>query len=227
MLSHKIVLASSSDEENLILKKKIDPLVGELGEMKFLSVKPQGLSSILDPNSSLVIINVAQYTKEVRASVLSLRAAAYMGPILVMAKMEANEMIYELQNMQHTVFLEKPFEVKDLQGIIRKYLNARTVQQRVFRRYNTIMSADVELNEEQLKTTSTLFNLSKGGAYIELDQDTPVRKGDQIKVYITLDEIQKSYAMQAKVVWYTPNGMNGGCGLGLEFLGKADIINRL
>ena len=222
-MSHRIVLASISEEENFILKKKIDPLVSELGEMRFLSVRPQGLSAVLDPNSSLVIMNVANYTKEIRASVMSLRGAAYTGPVLVMSKIESLDSVRELQNMQNTVFLEKPFEIRDLQGIIRKFLNARNVFQRIHRRYNTVMSADVEWDDRRPKATSILFNLSKGGAYIELVGSAAVKKGDQLKVHITLDEVRKSYAMPAKVVWCSDRGMNGGCGVGVEFLGKAEF----
>jgi Tfp pilus assembly protein PilZ len=226
-MSHKIVLASVSEEENLILKKKIDPLVEELGDMRFLSVRPQGLATVLDPNSSLVVVNVLNYTKEIRASVLSIRAAGYTGPVLVISKVESQEAIKELQNMTNTVFLEKPFEVRDLQGIVRKFLNDSNVYQRIHRRYNTVMSADVEWIDSRPNTSSTLFNLSKGGAYIELAENSQVKKGDQLKVYITLDEIQKSYAMQAKVVWCSSEGMNGGCGVGLEFLGRADLIGGM
>ncbi len=225
-MSHRIVLASISEEENFILKKKIDPLVTELGEMRFLSVRPQGLSSVLDPNSSLVIMNTSNYTKEIRASVMSLRAAAYSGPILVTSKIESLESVRELQSMQNMVFLEKPFEIRDLQGIIRKFLNARSVYQRIHRRYNTVMSADVEWGDNRPKATSILFNLSKGGAYIELVGSSLVKKGDQLKVHITLDEIQKTYAMPAKVIWCSNRGMNGGCGVGVEFLSKSGLIGE-
>jgi Tfp pilus assembly protein PilZ len=195
--------------------------------MRFLSVRPQGLATVLDPNSSLVVVNVLNYTKEIRASVLSIRAAGYTGPVLVISKVESQEAIKELQNMTNTVFLEKPFEVRDLQGIVRKFLNDSNVYQRIHRRYNTVMSADVEWIDSRPNTSSTLFNLSKGGAYIELAENSQVKKGDQLKVYITLDEIQKSYAMQAKVVWCSSEGMNGGCGVGLEFLGRADLIGGM
>ncbi len=227
-MSHRIVLASTSEEENFILKKKIDPLVTELGDMRFLSVRPQGLSTVLDPNSSLVIMNVANYTREVRASVLSLRAAAYTGPILVTSKIESVDSVRELQNMQNIVFLEKPFVVKDLQGIIRKFLNAHNVYQRIHRRYDTVMSADVEWGDGyRPKVTSILFNLSKGGAYIELVGSSTVKKGDQLKVHITLDEVRKSYAMPAKVVWCSDSGVNGGRGVGVEFLSKSGLIGGL
>ncbi len=227
-MSHRIVLASTSEEENFILKKKIDPLVTDLGEMRFLSVRPQGLSTVLDPNSSLVIMNVSNYTKEIRATVMSLRAAAYSGPILVTSKIESVESVKELQTMQNMVFLEKPFVVRDLQGIIRKFLNARSVYQRIHRRYNTVMSADVEWGDNvRPKATSILFNLSKGGAYIELVDSAKVKKGDQLKVHITLDEVRKSYAMPAKVIWCSDSGMNGGCGVGVEFLTKSGLIGGL
>ncbi len=228
-MSHRIVLASTSEEENFILKKKIDPLVTELGEMRFLSVRPQGLSTVLDPNSSLVIMNVTNYSKEIRASVMSLRAAAYNGPILVSAKIESLESIKELQSMQNMVFLEKPFVIRDLQGIIRKFLNARNVYQRIHRRYDTVMSADVEWGDRgRPNANSILFNLSKGGAYIELVGSAMVKRGDQLKVHITLDEIQKSYAMPAKVVWCSNKGMNGGgCGVGVEFVGKSGLVGGL
>jgi len=222
---HRIVLASISEEENLLLKKKIDPLTSELGEMKLSSVRPQGMAAALDPNSNLVIINVFTYTKETRATVMSLRSAGYSGPVLVTSKIESLEAVRELQNMQNTVFLEKPFEVRDFQGIIRKFLSDSSVYQRIHRRYNLAMSADVEWVDNRPKASSRVLNLSKGGAFIELQQNSKVKKGDRLKVYIILDEIKKSYAMIARVAWCSNQVRNGAYGVGLEFLGKIDLVS--
>ena len=88
------------------------------------------------------------------------------------------------------------------------------------------MSADVEWGDSRPKATSVLFNLSKGGAYMELVGSSLVKKGDQLKVHITLDEVQKSYAMPAKVVWCSNRGINGGCGVGVEFLSKSGFLGE-
>jgi hypothetical protein len=217
---NKLLLASVTEEENYILRRKLEPLTEELGALQFISVRPQGLISAADSSMSLAILNTLSYSRNHRVTLLALRASGYNGPVLVCAKAESREMIKELQAMRSTVFLEKPFEPKDLQGIVRKFIKAYNVSQQYHRRYTTAMSTEVEFGDK--KATGTLLNLSRGGAYFEFAKMAPVKNGDELKLHLNLNQVRRSYAMPVRVIWTTPIGFSGGFGVGVEFIGRGE-----
>lgn len=222
----RIILASTSEQENYILKRKIDPIVYDLGPIQFMSVRPQGVHSALDSLVSIVVLNTPSFNVPARQAITDARRLGYKGPIMILSKVDTIEGLKEIKALDNVVLLEKPYEVKDLQGIVRKFILARKVEQRIYRRYHTVQRAEVEIVGHERKAMTTLFNLSRGGCYFEFTDGAKVKVGDTVKMTIELAEVNRRYAMPAKVVWTTAAGMSGGHGVGVEFLGRGDVESR-
>lgn len=220
---NRILLASISEEENYILRRKLEPLTAELGRIIFATTRPQGLLYTFKDGHHLIVLNVAEFTPEHRETILKLRNNGYNGQIIVCAKAKNFDIIREVNAMQSTVFIEKPYENKDLLGVVSKLLSTKEVSQRIFRRYYTMQKAEIEFIENNRKETTTLYNLSKGGAYIEFAQREDLKIGDKLTLHVPLNEVRRTYEMPARVVWTTANGQGGGYGVGLEFVGPGDV----
>ncbi len=218
----RIILASTSEQENYLLKRKIDPVLTDLGPIQFMSVGPKGLPSTVESNVTIVLLNVPTFTFSCRTTIQDTRQAGYRGPILVVSKVDNPESIKDIKSLDGVVLLEKPYEVKDLQGIVRKFILANNVAQRIHRRYNIVQPAEVEIVAKKTKTVSTVFNLSRGGCYFEFPRKADVKTGDFLNMTIELSEMNRIYAMPAKVVWTQPRGQAGGFGVGVEFIGRGN-----
>lgn len=222
LMKQKVVLASASEQENVILKRKLDPIAFDLGPTQFLSVRPQGVQNALDASVALVILNTPTFTSTSRQAITDSRRLGYKGPMLIVSKVDMIEAVEELKAMENVVLLQRPYEVRDLQGLVRKSFITRKVSQQVHRRYNTVQKAHVDVGSGKPKASTTLFNLSRGGCYFEFPQRADVRVGQIVRMTIELDEVNRIYAMPAKVVWTTPMGISGGHGVGVEFIGKTE-----
>ncbi len=222
----RIILASISEQENYLLKRKIDPVLTDLGPIQFMSVGPKGLPSAIEAHVSIVILNIPAFTYSNQTTIQDTRQAGYHGPLLVVSKVDNPEMIKEIKSLENVILLEKPYEIKDLQGIVRKFILAANVAQRIHRRYNIIQPAEVEIVSKNTKAVSTVFNLSRGGCYFEFPRKADVKTGDFLNMTIELSEMNRIYAMPAKVVWTQPRGQAGGFGVGVEFIGRGSGHNQ-
>src|SRR3712207_5475079 len=120
-----VYLASKTEQENQILGRKLDVLESEFKGLRMVGLHPQGLASSANDQVAVVVINVPEWNRVEAVALLQLRKAGYDGPVLVTAKANTKATVKLLQAMENVVFLEKPFEAKDLVGIVRKMLNAR------------------------------------------------------------------------------------------------------
>src|SRR3954466_14656024 len=111
LLKQRIILASATEQENVILKRKLDPIVNDLGPTQFLSVRPQGISSTLDNTTSLVIINCQTFTTVARQSITDSRRLGYKGPIMLVSKVDMLDVLDEIRRMENVVLLQRPYEV--------------------------------------------------------------------------------------------------------------------
>lgn len=224
-MTQQIFLASRTEEENHILRRKLEVLTQEFSPIQFVSTHPQGLVASVDRYTAIVVLNFNEWSGKEAQTIDELRAAGFRGAIVLMAKVSLPEAVRELRSLEGVVFVEKPFEPRDLIGIVRKFLEARMVAQRIHRRYNTSQDAEVEFagRDDGDKMISRLFNLSKGGAYMEFMTATPVKVGELLRIKLELKEVNRTYTMPAKVVWAKKSTPSGGTGIGIEFLGPGDV----
>src|SRR5690606_34559234 len=105
---------------------------------------------------------------------------------------------------------------------------SRRVPKQLYPRFNTNQIAEIETLEDGGNLLTSMYNLSKGGAYCEFDSPTPVTVGDMVRVRIHLDEKNSDYAINAKVIWTTAKGrFSGRFGCGMKFVSSRDIYKTL
>lgn len=218
-----IYLASRTEEENLIVRRKLEVLNDEFKNMRFIGLHPQGLVSSIRERMTVAVINLPDWSSNEMKYLYDLRTAGYSGPILVISKPSEKTTLRKLQAMKGVVFLEKPFIEKDLVGIVRKMLLEREVAQRIHRRFNTEEQAEVEICSTKDRYVSWMYNLSKGGAYLEFLTPAPVRAGDRVRMTIEIRQTKRVYTLPARIVWTHRNGIRGGSAVGIEFTGAPDV----
>ncbi|MFZ4404428.1 MAG: PilZ domain-containing protein [Pseudobdellovibrionaceae bacterium] len=89
-------------------------------------------------------------------------------------------------------------------------------------RFETQEKASLEVYGQNLHLSALLKNLSETGAFIELsDNHNVTKKGSLLRVTVFLDSLQKERVINAEVIW------KNGSSLGLKFLSKKDIVNKM
>ena len=223
----KVLLVSRGEDESFILRRKIETVTSSIGGIEFASVRPQAAAMNIDRDVVLVVHTMQKFDVSTTDFVERIRKANFVGPCLLIGKNESKEIFQKLKSMQSVLLLEKPYDNKDLTGIVQKFLDTRSVAQRIHRRFVTAQKAEVLIGENEQKRPSVVFNISKGGAYMEFTKTAPIHRGDSVKMNIELGELKRAYLMPAKVVWTTPIGMCGGYGVGVEFTGPGKLASDM
>lgn len=228
MHNNALYFASRTEEENQILKRKLEVLREDFNDLRFVGLHPQGLAMSARDNMAAVLINVTDWTPTESSVLSGLREAGYSGPILVIAKAMAEAAIRQLRHSATVVFLEKPFETKDLVGIVHKMLMAREVEQRIHRRFNTDEMAEIVPFDQSGIYSSRVCNMSKGGAYLEFFRSAPIRKGDMVRLKVELKEVNRVYTVPAKVVWTgRTNDAGSNFTAGVQFVGAPNVTKNV
>jgi Tfp pilus assembly protein PilZ len=223
-----IYCASRTEEENQIIKRKLDPLRSEFSQMRVVGLHPQGLTHSAHEKMAAVILNVPDWTANETATLSSLRYSGYSGPVLVIARSLRTLGKPRVRAQEGVVFLERPFDSKDLVGIIQKMLHARVVAQRIHRRFNTDEVAEVSPEGRDTCYESRLTNMSKGGAYLEFANTAPLRTGDRVRMKVDLKEVNRVYSVPARVVWTGRIGVPSlPFTVGVEFVGIPNVTKSI
>jgi hypothetical protein len=156
-----------------------------------------------------------------------LRDIGYTFPIIIFAAFVQREAYELIKKMDRVVIIERPVEAKDIWGICQKIVQGTKVNQRVFRRFYTNQPAVLEKTITGETVTGEIFNLSRGGAYMEV-RSGRLKPGEMLKVTIQLDKVSRAYNVDAQVVWATAKGFWGGKpAVGLKFVKAGDVYRNL
>ncbi len=89
-------------------------------------------------------------------------------------------------------------------------------------RFYTKEIAIVEVYGKMGKAPALLKNISKTGAFLELNHSKILpQKGDILQITVQLKELQKERKFSAEVIW------NQGFSLGIQFLAKDQVVSKL
>ncbi len=167
----------------------------------------------------LVVANFAHLNADKLAHVEQIRQMGHHEPMVLLARISSPEILNQAHDLSAVVFIEKPFEMKDLQGICLKLLQHRHVVQQNDRRYYTNQKVEVEVGSQSGRVGARVFNLSRGGAYFETSEMANATVGEKVQLRIRLQEVAHEYQIEGRVVWTTPQGMwTGGSGFGIAFV---------
>lgn len=228
----QIILASRTEQENAILRKKLNSLVEIVpGGARITTTRPQATKLELGGNPDLVIFNFNDWNQNELQFVEGLRKEGYERMIMILAKADAPTAVQNLALLERVVYLEKPFEIRDLVGIAEKAISQQTVAQRIYRRFNTEQQATVEFSGGETggnrAIASRIFNMSKTGAYLELNSLQDVSVGETVKLRMELEDVSRTYVMPAKIVWTQIMGRTGGTGVGVHFTGRGAVRRHI
>ncbi len=222
--SQQIFLVGATDERVRLLRRQVDPLTTEFYPLQFVSARPTSVVTSVNRQTVAMVITTQSWGAPEQKIVEQLRLAGFRGAVVALVTQRTTGKSPS-PALEPLVFLDKPTSARELQGVLRKYLSARRIQQQIFRRYPTEQSAEIEMTLEGgsiTRRSSRLTNLSKGGACVECASAVPVNVGEEIQLHLELRDLNKSYSMPAKIVWLKSTEGNG-MGLGVEFTGPALI----
>lgn len=228
----QIILASRTEQENAILRKKLNSLVEIVpGGARITTTRPQATKLELGGNPDLVIFNFNDWNQNELQYVEGIRREGYERMIMILAKADAPTAVQNLALLERVVYLEKPFEIRDLVGIAEKAISQGAVAQRIYRRFNTEQQATVEFSAGDSGASraiaSRIFNMSKTGAYLELNSLQDVSVGETVKLRMELEDVSRTYVMPAKIVWTQIMGRTGGTGVGVHFTGRGAVRRHI
>lgn len=222
-----IILASRSEHENSLLQRKLAPLLELVpGGVRITTTRPQATRLELAGNPNLIIFNFNDWNKNELNWVEGLRSEGYKNMIMILAKADVPTAVKNLRLLESIVYLEKPYENRDLVGIAEKSLVKGTVVQQIYRRFNTEQAAQVEFSVGR-SIGSRIFNMSKTGAYLELNTLQDVHIGAEVKLRMELEDVNRTYVMPARIVWSQVMGRTGGTGVGVHFTGRAAVKRHI
>lgn len=179
-------------------------------------------------NIHLLLMQTGNLARQDIAYALGLRKTGYNYPMLMITDLLGEANIEELNEKHKIYFLERPFELKTLKGLVRKLMVAKTVPQQVYRRYRTNLMATIETFISGEKYETHMFNLSRGGAYFELSKKPMVSVGDLLRLRVHLADVDREHHIHGRIVWSTHKGHSaGGYGLGVKFMKSTDIYRNL
>ncbi len=223
----KILIASSTEEESAMFRKQVAPLLGTCFSPVIQEAHVNSVIQSLDHRIGLVVLNL----RLVRAShiqlVRELRNSGYSGWILMVGRAYGPEVVSKCKKMDSVHFIERPYEREELLGILRKIARNNLVRQRVFRRFKTLQNTKLQSYMKEDASDAVIHNLSRGGAYIEGGSLSHFKVGELVKLHVNLNEVDKNYAVPARVVWLNEPEDKTTTGVGVEFVPNDEVYKYL
>lgn len=176
----------------------------------------------------LIVLDLNALQGSVISLIHEIRDRGFNIPVLVVAGSAKAENIMELHHMPQVHLIVRPFHEKAFLGIIRKLLVSKAVPKQVYRRFNTNQIAQIERLSSGDEVLTSMYNLSKGGAYCEFDSNEALAVGDVVRMRVALNDLNSQHTFNAKVVWTTRKGkFSGRFGCGIRFVNSKDIHRML
>jgi response regulator RpfG family c-di-GMP phosphodiesterase len=147
--------------------------------------------------------------------------------IVIVCNKVHREVVTFAKEGKRIVILERPYSERELTRICEKIVLGLEIFQRKTKRFPTNQPADVEKLNRHETAVCQVFNMSKGGAYIELEKGA-LSPGDVIKLNIHLDKLGKVHTLHAEVIWVVPHGFHQEKnGAGLKFMSVEEVYTSL
>lgn len=177
---------------------------------------------------NLIIIESKVFDFTEYKTILEYREDGLTSPILFVAEKLNIPQNYYMNESINLHFISKPYTEKNLLGIARKLLAQKTIPRQRYRRFNTNQIAQIETLSDGSNRLTSMYNLSKGGAYCEFEGGQQMSIGELVRLKIILSETNTEHSVNAKVVWTTARGrFSGRQGLGVRFLSVKDSYREM
>lgn len=224
-MNHRVLLVSKANTDEGIIKAK---LINSGFDVITSHNSREAIAEIATGLYHLVIFNLKNFDyKKVELS-KQLRADGHDIPLIALADNTDSATLLEIESLQKTVVLQKPYNNKDLSGLVKKLVFGNDVGQQIHRRFRTNQTAHLEIYPTGQKLSSHIFNLSHSGAYIEVPQEASFNTGDMVKLNVRLHQINRQHKMHAEVIWVDEHiNFNDGRAVGIRFLDKDEVYSHM
>lgn len=222
----KILLIGDAIDTNTEVQRHIEKNL----PYQVFSVQDEiGLKAQLDSRVfNLAILNLMDFSSHGMHLVHLLKRSNYSFPVLIMSEKIEAGFQEDLRYLQDVHLLMRPATEKAIVGLVRKLLVAHRVPKQLYRRFNTNQIAQMEALTTGDSILTSMYNLSKGGAYCEYDGQAPMSVGDLFRLKVYLSDTDSEYVFNAKVVWTTTKGrFSGRFGCGFKFVSAKDTYKSL
>lgn len=225
-MSKKILLVGSQSESINEIKNLL--VTNEFYKILEASNFQEALQKLAANKPQLLVYDTDLLTEEKVGFLRNLRGLGYPTPLLMLARAvapRARQLVSS--SYSRAIILEKPFANRHFMGVATKLLDGRDVAPQTHKRFYTNQETIVEQIGKNKKYICSMLNLSKGGAYLEIPDPSAEFSGI-IKMKVHLNEIDKEYEVNARVVWNSKESIWGrGQGVGVEFIQAKDVYRNL
>lgn len=175
-------------------------------------------------NVNIAIIDQEITDDDAIAIVEHLKKSGTSFPVLIVTDKVQLRHNGKLNLLQDIHVLVRPVFEKNIVALTRKLLQTKKVPKQNYRRFNTNQIAQVEALTSGDSLLTSMYNLSKGGAYCEFDSQRAFGIGDLFRMKVFITDTNSEYTFNAKVVWTTPKGrFSGRFGCGFKFVSAKDM----
>lgn len=222
---YDFILISPRNGDAYKIREEIER--NKLYRVQLIETAQEAMQRLNRGSINCVVFNFETFTTSKIPLIHSLRDIGFSSPVMVFATHIQKEALEAVRRLSLSVVIEKPFESKDVWGITQKLVQGKKVNQRVFRRYYTNQNATLEKTASGEMLNGHIFNLSRGGAYVEVHNGN-FAAGDMLKMTVHLDKVSRAYNVDAQVVWSTTKGFwQGRPAVGLQFMKAGDVYRNL
>jgi len=177
---------------------------------------------------NLVIVVKSEINDESLLMIDRLKNANYAISIMVVTDKVNAPMLQKINLLSDIHTLVRPVTNRNIVGLVRKLLVAKRVPKQLYRRFNTNQIAQIEMLQSGDNLLTSMYNLSKGGAYCEFEAGNLLTVGDVIRLKVFLNDTNSEYTFNAKVIWTVPTGrFSGRFGCGFKFVSAKDTYRTL
>jgi|GEM_PF-1811160 len=220
-----VVSASADVHKKIQSQLSGQKMWSESTKPRFRFGTPGKVHQELAEDTDVLIFESAVLGEQLKEFPISCRSLGYEGPIIVLCPSLPENM--KSLRMDGVVYIDNPFEKKNLVGVVKNILEQVAMSQRQYRRFEIEEKVELEVYNGDLKCEALIRNISRGGLFLK-GHFQGLKSGDLIKVHFDLDKIQKQRVMSARVAWVqSGSGDQDGVAAGVEFVSQMVVYDYL
>lgn len=206
-MQFNILLVSKDEYEGKILANQI---TSKSNYNIFQERNPRAVLYRMKTNTiHALVMNIANFNLPQVALIDQIRAQKFKFKIIVLAEKVQAMAHAAVEDLPNVAVLGKSFINIDTDffGFLKRVIAQEKISKRTTKRHTAKQTAVIKHVKSGETFNAVVFNLSSTGAYLELNKGH-LNIHDKIRVIIPLDELNKTHALSAVVVWFevSPTG---------------------
>ncbi len=223
----RVLVFSSANNESELIKQKIDNDVEDV-IVDVVNSETEMMKFLILNTVNVIVLNFDGLSAKKVQLTRDLRALGNTSALVILTPQVDHPTLKKMEKIYKSVIIQKPIRRNDLLGILKKFMGDQIVPQRLAERFYTDNPSQIESFGTAAKTNSRMLNLSRTGAYLELNESPKFAVGDLIRLDVELNQLRKTRSVHAKVVWLSPlASTSGGFGTGVHFIPDNQVYRHM